>query len=514
MAQPAPPQHKRRSSDRDGAPLPDRRRPTPHSARITGANPGRRWSDTVPGPVPEGTAAVPVANRDGLLKRALAYADTISAGLALLLGVSALGDDLLTVFGCIGLLLVVLVSKLSGLYDRDENRLRKSTLEEAPVVFQAATLYALLIWLGEGALVDGELVPAQVLALWGLLFVCMLGGRSIARFAVRRASAAERCLVLGDVGAADWVRGKLAKSVAIKAEVVGRVPLDGRDAEDGEVPRLGTMDRIGLVLVEHDIDRVVIAPSTVDPDEMLNAIRFGKSLGVRVSVLPRLFEVVGSAVETDEVDGATLLGIRRQGLSRSSLVLKRAMDAVGSLVLLVALGPLMLTIAAAIRLDSPGPALFRQPRSGRRGSVFNVIKFRTMVVDAEAQKEKLQALNEAGDGLFKMTHDPRITRVGRFLRKTSLDELPQLMNVLKGDMSLVGPRPLVIDEDRRIKGWSRVRSDFTPGMTGPWQVLGSTRIPLNEMVKIDYLYGANWSLWQDVKILLRTIPVVVARRGL
>jgi lipopolysaccharide/colanic/teichoic acid biosynthesis glycosyltransferase len=137
-----------------------------------------------------------------------------------------------------------------------------------------------------------------------------------------------------------------------------------------------------------------------------------------------------------------------------------------------------------------------------------------MIDGADQHKARLSGRNEAGGGLFKIEDDPRITRVGRWLRKTSLDELPQLLNVMRGEMALVGPRPLVIDEDARIEGWQRRRLLLPPGMTGLWQVFGSARIPLPEMVKIDYLYGANWSLWLDVKILLRTIPFVLGRRGL
>jgi lipopolysaccharide/colanic/teichoic acid biosynthesis glycosyltransferase len=142
-----------------------------------------------------------------------------------------------------------------------------------------------------------------------------------------------------------------------------------------------------------------------------------------------------------------------------------------------------------------------------------MFKFRSMVRDAERIKEELRQRNEAEGGLFKITDDPRITRIGRYLRQTSLDELPQLFNVLTGDMSLVGPRPLVPDEDALIEGWERRRLAVKPGMTGLWQVYGSARIPMKEMVKIDYLYGANWSAWLDLKILLRTIPYVLSRRG-
>jgi lipopolysaccharide/colanic/teichoic acid biosynthesis glycosyltransferase len=150
---------------------------------------------------------------------------------------------------------------------------------------------------------------------------------------------------------------------------------------------------------------------------------------------------------------------------------------------------------------------------GRNGTPFEMLKFRTMVPEAEQLKAELSSLNEARDGFFKIRNDPRITRVGRVLRRTSLDELPQLFNVLRGEMSLVGPRPLIPHEDERVKGWHRRRLELPPGMTGHWQLLGSTRVPLLEMAAMDYLYAANWSLWTDIKILLRTVPHILARRG-
>ena len=194
----------------------------------------------------------------------------------------------------------------------------------------------------------------------------------------------------------------------------------------------------------------------------------------------------------------------RFGFSRSSRALKRIFDvAVGSIVLLL-FSPLFLVISLAILLDSKGSILFGQVRVGRDGHHFRILKFRSMVADADARKEELRSVNEAGEGLFKISHDPRVTRVGAFLRHTSLDELPQLFNVLRGEMSLVGPRPLVVDEDAQVIGLDRSRLHLTPGMTGPWQVLGS-RVPMQEMVAIDYLYVANWSLWLDLQLLLRTV---------
>jgi exopolysaccharide biosynthesis polyprenyl glycosylphosphotransferase len=281
-----------------------------------------------------------------------------------------------------------------------------------------------------------------------------------------------------------------------------------------------TSDQIGherravdAITARSDIHRLVVAPGPEDQGQILDLVRAAKAVGLKVSVVPRMLEVVGSSVVFDDVEGVTLLGVRRFGLSRSAWALKRSTDVLAAAFGLVVLGPLLAIIALAITVGSRGPVLFRQERVGRDGRIFSMVKFRTMIDGAHGQQAALRDRNEA-DGLFKIADDPRITRVGGILRRASLDELPQLWNVLRGQMSLVGPRPLVPEDDQRVEGWYRRRLHLRPGMTGRWQVLGSARIPLHEMVKLDYLYAANWSLWLDVKILLRTIAFVVGRRGL
>jgi exopolysaccharide biosynthesis polyprenyl glycosylphosphotransferase len=241
-------------------------------------------------------------------------------------------------------------------------------------------------------------------------------------------------------------------------------------------------------------------------------LRRCQELGLKVSVVPEMFDVMGPSVEVDEVEGMTVLGLNPPVLSRSSRMLKRTMDIVGGAVAVLLALPLLAVVAIAVKVDSPGPVFFRQHRMGRGGRRFRLVKFRTMVADAEARRDALLADSDDPDWL-KIEHDPRITRVGRFLRQTSLDELPQFWNVLVGDMSLVGPRPLIESEDRLVEGWGRARLDLTPGITGLWQVLGRTNIPFKEMVKLDYLYVTNWSLWTDVRLILRTLPAVITRRG-
>jgi exopolysaccharide biosynthesis polyprenyl glycosylphosphotransferase len=468
------------------------------------------------GDLPEAKPDPVVMRRDAILRRALGLVDVIAAAVAMLFAVLAIGSSIgFQPWALLLLPLMVVINKATGLYDRDQHLLRKTTLDEAPPILNVAVMFALLVWLLEDILITGTLGQAEVFGLAVATFVLMSLGRTLARAVALELTPVERCLVLGNHGDACRIAGKLHGSLAVKAAVIGRVSIDRHDHEDpGDGPPvLGDAGSLALILAEHGVERVIIAPDDHDQDGVLHAIRLVKALGVKVSVLPRLLEVVGSSSTFDDIDGITLLGVRRYGLTSSSDFLKRAMDISCAAAGLLALAPIVISLAIAIKLDSRGPVFFRQRRIGRGGCEFDMLKFRSMVPDADEIKDDLRPQNEA-EGLFKISDDPRITRVGRFLRKSSLDELPQLFNVLKGDMSLVGPRPLVPDEDALIEGWQRRRLAVKPGMTGLWQIFGSARIPMNEMVKIDYLYGANWSLWLDLKILFRTVPYVFRRRGL
>lgn len=447
--------------------------------------------------------------REALYRRLLAVADVCAAAIAIAVSVTVVGGDRLEPTTLLALPLVVLAAKIAGLYDRDELLVRKTTLDEAPKILHVSTLYALVSWLSHDLLLTGEPTRPQVLCLWAMLFLLTIALRAAARALARRVAPVERCLLIGDRSARKALEEAMTESTT-SAELVGQMDLSAN--ADGHARPL-TRETLASLLRAHDVHRVVVAPGQLDGDEVLDVIGMVKECGARVSVLPRLFEVVGSSVEFDRLDGLTLLAVRRFGLSRSSAFIKRSLDLTVSCVGLVVLAPLLAVIAAAVKLDSRGPVLFRQARVGREGQRFEMLKFRTMCVDAEAQKAGLRALNET-QGLFKIADDPRLTRVGRILRPSSLDELPQLWNVLRGDMSVVGPRPLVVDEDERIIGRHRRRLQLKPGMTGQWQVLGSTRVPLSEMLAIDYLYVGNWSLWADLKILMRTVPHVLARRGL
>jgi exopolysaccharide biosynthesis polyprenyl glycosylphosphotransferase len=475
-------------------------------------------------PISDAESPARLWRRESRLRRLLGAADVLAGGLALALGVTVLGDDALRPAALLGLPIIVLLSKLMGLYDRDESLITKTTLDEAPAVFVLATLYTLTVWLFNPLLIDGALSRGQIVGLWGTLFALTLLFRSEARMAAGRLSGPERCVAIGDPAECRQLSRKLSN--ATTARLVGTVLLAEDDAPaHSEHEVVARSDRFAPALTEPNLralsktlreleaDRVVIAARHPDTDDTLEVVRTVKSMGIRVSVVPRVFDIVGSSVESDQVEGLPVLGVRRFGITRSSRFVKRAFDVLGSSALLLVSAPVLAMIGIAIKLDSRGPILFRQTRVGRGGRHFQMVKFRTMHDGADGRQGELMGLNEADGGIFKIADDPRVTRVGRILRRSSIDELPQLWNVLRGEMSLVGPRPLPVDEDAQIGGWDRRRLHLTPGMTGPWQVLGAARIPLGEMVKIDYLYVANWSLWNDVKILLRTVLYVIGARG-
>jgi exopolysaccharide biosynthesis polyprenyl glycosylphosphotransferase len=444
-----------------------------------------------------------VRQRERIFRRSLATADMLSAAVAVFGSITLSARLQLKPSYLLVMPVVALVAKLQGLYDRDELVIRKTTLEELPRLVNLATLLALLVWLARHFIVIGAPTTQSLLLLWVSLAVSLSVGRVIARVLAAHMSPRERCFVIGDSRMFERVRSKLDHSASV--DLAGWI--DANEIEISDATLLDLMDR------KH-VHRIVIAVGhPFDEEQTLQLVRIAKGVGMRVTLVPSMLAVVGSSVVFDDLWGMPVLGIQRFGLTRSSEAIKRGLDLAGAGVGLLVLSPLLVAIALLIKRDSPGPALFRQQRIGRRGIPFTILKFRTMTLGADEMKADLLSSNET-EGLFKLVEDPRVTRFGRLLRKSSLDELPQLFNVLRGEMSLVGPRPLIVDEDAMITGYDRRRLALTPGMTGHWQILGSARVPLREMVTLDYLYVANWSLWNDVKILVRTVAVVASRRGI
>jgi exopolysaccharide biosynthesis polyprenyl glycosylphosphotransferase len=412
----------------------------------------------------------------------------------------------------------VVLAKLYGLYDRDEERTDHSTADDLVGVVHMVTLGAWVFYAGSHIADLAAPQLRKVAVFWALAIVLVTLARAVARGYSRRHMAYVQNTVIvgaGDVG--QTIARKLLNHPEYGINLVGFVDSQPRDRRDDleHLTLLGPPERLPAIVRLLDVERVIVAFSNDGHEPTLELIRSLKELEIQVDVVPRLYELVSPGVGIHTVEGLPLLGLPPLRLSRSSRLIKRTMDVAVSLLGLVVLAPLLVLLALLIKLDSPGPVFFRQVRMGARDRTFRIFKFRTMAIDADERKAEVAHLNmhakNGGDPrMFKIRDDPRATRAGRLLRRFSLDELPQLLNVLKGEMTLVGPRPLILDEDGEISSeWARKRLDLKPGITGLWQVLGRSAIPFEEMVKLDYLYVTTWSLGNDIRLMVRTLPALV-----
>ena len=317
---------------------------------------------------------------------------------------------------------------------------------------------------------------------------------------------ATRVMIVGSGRVATSVAARLGRCEEV--EVLGMVDDDPPPGQ----PVLGGLNDLPRLISQHRVDHVLVAFSRTPSHQTLDQLRASGSQ-VSISVVPRLYEMLTWRSRLEELQGIPLLHVAPAELSKAARRVKRVMDIVVSSVALFLLSPVMIAAAIGIRLTSPGPVFFRQLRSGRGGVPFSIYKFRTMYVDAEARRAELLGDNEIDSVLFKIRDDPRITKVGKFLRKTSIDELPQFINVLKGDMSLVGPRPFILEESAQIEGWATRRFDVPPGITGLWQVSGRSELTYDDLRHLDTVYVTSWSLWWDLRILAQTPGSVLKQRG-
>jgi exopolysaccharide biosynthesis polyprenyl glycosylphosphotransferase len=413
----------------------------------------------------------------------------------------------------------LILSKAEGLYDNDHPKIWHLTTDEAPAIFHWITLSVAGTLLFIRALPDETITMESAAALYFTALGSAFAFRAVARCVWRCRVSPERALVIGSGELADTVARKLALEpghhMTIKESRTTGPGGNGHGANGAEHPTVGvgplaelSKNDIRWLLVEARIERVVLAVPELDEATLAKVAAACRSEGIKLSVLPPMRAMFGTAVKLSHVAEMPVIEYRTQRITWSTMALKRLFDVIASAALLVLLAPLMLMIALAVRLDSRGPALFSQPRAGRDGRPFRILKFRTMCADAEERISEVIAPDELSEPMFKLRQDPRVTRLGRFLRRTSLDELPQLFNVLKGDMSLVGPRPEEVWLVERYDETQRFRLQMRPGLTGPMQVHGRGELSFQERLAVEREYVENYNLQKDAEILFRTASAI------
>jgi exopolysaccharide biosynthesis polyprenyl glycosylphosphotransferase len=454
--------------------------------------------------------------RGSLLRRMLATGDwlTMVATLCVVTAASPKTDVGTLFWAAMFSPVWILVLKLHGLYDNDHRRIRHSTLDEISSLISAAALGTLAL---DGLLAlspVGPLAPSSAIAVGVGALLGSFASRAVLRFFWHRLAGAAAGIVVGPAAAVTVVARRVATHPETRLHLVGYLAPRGEDArEAGELPRLGTVADITRVAHEHEVERVIVTEQEMSEPAAERLIERCKAAGLALTFLPQHFGLLGPGIELNRLAELPVLDFRFSDPPRSTIALKRVVDLAIGGTLLVLLSPLLLAIALLILVDSGRPVFFRQRRAGKDGKPFTVLKFRTMVPGAEEQLGELVDLEKLDEPAFKIADDPRVTRSGRLLRRYSLDELPQFINVVRGDMSLVGPRPeeeaVVALYDER----QRLRLAVRPGMTGPMQVYGRADLTFEERLAMERDYLDNISVAGDLAILLRTPAAIVRGDG-
>src|SRR3954447_16627739 len=470
-----------------------------------------------PGPLPfdpEGRGPSEFRRRGAVLRRLLALSDW-GALLAVLCLITASSSS--TNVGDLFWMVLfspawVIVVKLQGLYDNDHRRLRHSTLDELPSLVTATVLATLVLDALMAISPAGPLSPTAAIAVGVGTFLLSFSLRGVLRFLWHRLTAQATGIVIGPAKAVDLVARRVSTHPETRLALVGYLA-PASEVAARELPRLGAPGDISRIAREQAIERVVVTEPEMSEDDAERLIEECKIEGLALTFLPQHYGLLGPGIELNRLAELPVLDFRFSDPPRSTVAMKRLMDVVISALLLVVSAPLQIAIAVWILLDEGRPVFFRQRRAGREGAPFTMVKFRTMVADAERRLPELVDIESLDQPAFKIPDDPRITRSGRWLRRTSIDELPQLWNVLKGEMSLVGPRPeeesVVALYDERQRGRLAVK----PGMTGPMQVYGRSDLTFEERLAMERDYLDNLSLLPDLAILLRTPRAMVRGEG-
>ncbi|HEY6145947.1 MAG TPA: sugar transferase [Solirubrobacterales bacterium] len=485
--------------------MPDTERKAPSAAKPAPAHAPRR---------PEGPGAIESRRRGALLRRLLALGDwgALLAALSVVTAATSTTDTGTFFWAVLFSPSWVLVVKLHGLYDNDHRRIRHSTLDELPSLVSASVLGTLVL---DGLLAispAGPLSPASAIGVGVGALLASFVARGVLRFVFHHLTPLATGLVIGPPQAVDMVARRVSTHPETRLALVGYLSTESEGTAT-ELPRLGSPAEISRVSQELGIERVVVTELEMGEVDAEHLIGECKAEGLALTFLPQHYGLLGPGIELNRLAELPVLDFRFSDPPRSTVAMKRAMDVVISGLLLALLSPLLIGIAIWILLDDGGPVLFRQRRAGKDGEPFTMVKFRTMVNDAEQRLPELVDIANLEQPAFKIPDDPRVTRSGRWLRRTSADELPQLLNVLRGQMSLVGPRPeeesVVALYDER----QRSRLAIKPGMTGPMQVYGRSDLTFEERLAMERDYLDNLSLLTDLAILLRTPRAMVRGEG-
>jgi exopolysaccharide biosynthesis polyprenyl glycosylphosphotransferase len=480
---------------------------------------------------PAAAETAPLRMRRGwLVRRMLLAADLLALAAAFavveaffhksrLVGDVGIGEETIIFLGLLPVW--VLAAKLYGLYDRDEENARHSTADEVVSVFHLVTVGVWIFYATSWLVGLANPDQAKLATFWFLSLAFVVSARSAARTLARRQSAyVQNALIVGAGEVGQLIGRKLLQHPEYRINLLGFIDADpmARRRDLGDLPVLGTPEEIGEIVRREGVDRVIVAFSREGHQQMLDLVRDIRTHDVHVDLVPRLFEAVGANVGIHTLEGLPLVGLPSSRISRSSRFLKRSFDVFGSAALLALCAPVMLVIAFLIRRDSAGPIFFRQTRVGMDLDEFTLLKFRTMYegTDDAPHREYIKQIMKSdalpgSNNLYKLERTDSITRVGRWLRKTSLDELPQLINVLHGEMSLVGPRPLIPYELELLSPHQFERFLVPAGLTGLWQVEARAHTTFGEALDLDVAYAHGWSLGLDLRLLFRT-PLVIFRK--
>ncbi|HET7052946.1 MAG TPA: sugar transferase [Solirubrobacterales bacterium] len=455
--------------------------------------------------------------RGSLLRRMLATGDwlTLVATLCIVTAASPKTDVGTLFWAAMFSPVWILVLKLHGLYDNDHRRIRHSTLDELSSLISAAALGTLAL---DGLLAlspVGPLAATSAIAVGVGALAGSFASRAVLRFFWHHLAGAATGLVIGPAAAVAVVARRVATHPETRLHLVGYLAPRGEDttARAGALPCLGTVADISRIAREEGVERAIVTEQDMSEPATERLIEQCKAAGLALTFLPQHFGLLGPGIELNRLAELPVLDFRFSDPPRSTEAMKRAMDVTIGSIMLVLLSPVLALSALAILLDTGRPVLFRQRRAGKDGKSFTMIKFRTMVQGAEQQLSELVDLDKLDEPAFKIADDPRVTRAGRMLRRFSLDELPQFVNVLRGDMSLVGPRPeeeaIVALYDER----QRIRLGVKPGMTGPMQVYGRGELTFEERLAMERDYLDNISVAGDLAILLRTPAAIFRGEG-